>query len=564
MANMRANGTPFFREFSEDISSIPVPLAFTYPFFYEPHELTLKAASEVQSYLSKEHITHNFGLGGIHSHLLEQGKMFGVMVARNKAGNLGYLAAYSGKLEEQKDTHYFVPPICDIHAANSFYKKGESQLNKMSAEIVALSEDSDYLSWRETCVARISSITEELATGRKRLRENKKERQLRRSSAEGTLTLPAFTQFCEELASESISSQVAFKHHAIGLKKEMDSLQKNLDKKAQDIAHIAMDRKAKSNLLQREIFDQYRFINAHGDYEALSNLFPDFEERKPPSGSGDCCAPKLLQFAYTNDLEPICMGEFWWGNAPNKEIREHGNYYQACGSRCRPILGHMLQGLNVEDNPLQSWGDDLSLKTVYEDDSVFIVNKPAGLLSVPGREIEDSAFTRVLERFPLATNHLLVHRLDMSTSGLLIFTKTKKANKRVQRQFIQRTLKKRYIALLDGLLDADEGTIDLPLTPDYYDLPRQLVCHETGKVATTHFKVLERKEGRTRVALYPVTGRTHQLRVHCAHHEGLGIPIVGDELYGKREERLHLHAQYITFEHPMTREIVEFSVEPDF
>tara|TARA_B110000503_G_scaffold119_1_gene180 strand:- start:71 stop:529 length:459 start_codon:yes stop_codon:yes gene_type:complete len=152
----------------------------------------------------------------------------------------------------------------------------------------------------------------------------------------------------------------------------------------------------------------------------------------------------------------------------------------------------------------------------------------------------------------------------MSTSGLLIFTKTKKANKRVQRQFIQRTLKKRYVAILDGLLEPDEGTIDLPLTPDYYDLPRQLVCHETGKVATTHFKVLERKDGRTRVALYPVTGRTHQLRVHCAHQEGLGIPIVGDELYGKREERLHLHAQYITFEHPMTREIVEFSVEPNF
>ena len=564
MAFMRKNGTPFFQEFSEDVSSIKMPTAFTYPFFYEPHQLTLKAAAEVQNYLSKESISHNFGLGGAHAHLLEQGKMFGVMVVLNHAGNMGYLAAYSGKLDEERDTQYFVPPICDIHAANSFYKKGEAQLNSMSAEIVALKEDSDYLNWRETTLARISFITEELNAGRKRLRENKKDRKQRRYLAESELDSSAFELFCEELASESISSQVAFKHHARGLKNEMDSLQEDLDKKTQDIAQIAIDRKAKSNLLQREIFDQYRFINAHGDYEALSNLFPDFEERKPPSGSGDCCAPKLLQFAFKNGLKPICMGEFWWGNSPNKEIREHGNYYQACGSRCRPILGHMLQGLNVEENPLQSWGNDLSLETVYEDDSLLIVDKPAGLLSVPGREIEDSAFTRVLERFPLATNHLLVHRLDMSTSGLLIFTKTKKANKRVQRQFIQRTLKKRYIAILDGLLEPDEGTIDLPLTPDYYDLPRQLVCHETGKVATTHFKVLERKYGRTRVALYPVTGRTHQLRVHCAHQEGLGIPIVGDELYGKREERLHLHAQYITFEHPMTREIVEFSIEPNF
>ena len=561
---MRANGTPFFREFSEDVSSITVPTAFTYPFFYEPHELTLKAASDVQSYLSKEPIAHNFGLGGAHADLLEQGKMFGVMVVRNNAGNMGYLAAYSGKLDEQKDTHYFVPPICDIHAANSFYKKGQAQLNSMSAEIVALREDSDYLNWRETSLTRIASISEELGAGRKRLRENKKDRQLRRSIAETELTSPAFALFCEELASESISSQVAFKHHAQRLKNERGLLQEDIDKKAQDIAQIAMDRKAKSNLLQREIFDQYKFINAHGIYEALSNLFPDFEERKPPSGSGDCCAPKLLQYALTNGLEPICMGEFWWGNSPNKEIREHGNYYQACGSRCRPILGHMLQGLNVEENPLQSWGNDLSIETVYEDDSIIIVHKPAGLLSVPGREIEDSAYTRVLKRFPLATNHLLVHRLDMSTSGLLIFTKTKKANKRVQRQFIQRTLKKRYVALLEGLLEQDEGRIDLPLTPDYYDLPRQLVCHETGKIATTHFKVLERKNGRTRVALYPITGRTHQLRVHCAHQEGLGMPIVGDELYGKREERLHLHAQSITLEHPMTRETVEFSVDPDF
>lgn len=552
-----------FKTFQSDVDHIGLPEEFTYPFFYKPHPLTERATEELQSFLESANIPHNFGLGS-HSELIEQGKMFGVLVVKDKQGQLGWLAAYSGKLEEGEAQGYFVPPICDIHDAQSFYKQGEKELNEMSAAIQKMIDAPERVARIEAINSRLEEVKEILRLGRADLKEAKKARQKYREAVRKTLSDEEFEQVCERLAQESIQGQIVFKHKSKELVAEQEMLEKKLEQMQEEIVVAKQERRDKSNALQRQIFDHYVFLNARGEAKVLSECFPDFDLRHPPSGSGDCCAPKLLQYAYQQELVPIAMGEFWWGSAPDKEVRRHKYYYPACASRCRPILGHMLEGLDVEPNPLLTLGQDQPLPVVYEDEDIVVVNKPAGLLSVPGVEIEDSALTRVKLMYPQATGAILLHRLDMSTSGLLMFTLNPKANKRMQRQFIKRQVNKTYIAEVQGIVQKDEGVITLPLRPDYYDLPRQMVCHESGKPSETHWKVLERKNGRTRLALKPITGRTHQLRVHCAHPEGIGFPMVGDELYGIIENRLHLHAETLEFMHPMTKEMVRVHAKAEF
>lgn len=553
---------PIFHLFSSDIRKIASPEQFTYPFFYQPHPLTEAAAKELQSFLLKGTLVHNFGMGA-HESLIEQGKMFGVLVVNDSSGNLGWLAAYSGKLSEEPQG-YFVPPVADIHAAQSFYKKGEAELNDMSAAIAALEQDSKRKAQKKALQDRLDEINEQLRKGRAALKEAKKARQKYREAVRPTVSEEDFEGICERLASESIQGQLAFKHSSKEWLAEQEALVEKLDQFDTDIRDLKEERRLKSNALQREIFDHYTFLNANGESQVLSACFPDFDLRHPPSGSGDCCAPKLLQYAYKNELKPLAIGEFWWGNAPDKEIRQHAYFYPSCASRCRPILGHMLQGLEVEENPLLTYGQDKPMPVVYEDEDLVVVNKPAGLLSVPGVEIEDSALTRIKNRYPNATGAILLHRLDMSTSGLLMFTLNPKANKRMQRQFIKRQVQKTYIADISGLVAEEQGVIRLPLAPDYYDLPRQMVCHKTGKASETHWSVLQRFKSSTRLALKPITGRTHQLRVHCAHPEGLGLSIIGDELYGIIGQRLHLHAHQLEFTHPTTKEIIRIEAPIDF
>ena len=553
---------PIFHLFSSDIRKIASPEQFTYPFFYQPHPLTEAAAKELQSFLLKGTLVHNFGMGA-HESLIEQGKMFGVLVVNDSSGNLGWLAAYSGKLSEEPQG-YFVPPVADIHAAQSFYKKGEAELNDMSAAIAALEQDSKRKAQKKALQDRLDEINEHLRKGRAALKEAKKARQKYREAVRPTISEEDFEGICERLASESIHGQLAFKHSSKEWLAEQEALVEKLDQFDTDIRDLKEERRLKSNALQREIFDHYTFLNANGESQVLSACFPDFDLRHPPSGSGDCCAPKLLQYAYKNELKPLALGEFWWGNAPDKEIRQHAYFYPSCASRCRPILGHMLQGLEVEENPLLTYGQDKPMPVVYEDEDLVVVNKPAGLLSVPGVEIEDSALTRIKNRYPNATGAILLHRLDMSTSGLLMFTLNPKANKRMQRQFIKRQVQKTYIADISGLVAEEQGVIRLPLAPDYYDLPRQMVCHKTGKASETHWSVLQRFKSSTRLALKPITGRTHQLRVHCAHPEGLGLSIIGDELYGIIGQRLHLHAHQLEFTHPTTKEIIRIEAPIDF
>ena len=333
------------------------------------------------------------------------------------------------------------------------------------------------------------------------------------------------------------------------------------------IEALKEERKLRSVALQQWIFRQFRLRNALGEEQDIYTIFTQTAHRNPPAGTGECAAPKLLQYAYLNNLQPLAMAEFWWGNSPKGEIRRHGHYYPACRHKCEPILGFMLQGLNVETNPLLTSNTDATtLETVYEDDYLLVVNKPAGMLSVPGKTGQASMLTMLQERYPEATGPLLVHRLDMATSGLLLVAKDKDIHAQLQKQFEGRTVKKRYIALLEGAVTGKEpkGFIRLPLRPDFDNRPFQMVDFEYGKPAVTRYEILDTSDGKTRIAFWPETGRTHQLRVHAAHPDGLDCPIVGDPLYGQPADRLYLHAERLEFRHPVSNQRMQISKEAPF
>ena len=328
--------------------------------------------------------------------------------------------------------------------------------------------------------------------------------------------------------------------------------------------------KQMSQELQTWLFHQYQLLNAKGETKDLVEIWQDYHSSPrirnkyplPPGGTGDCCAPKLLQYAFSHGLRPICMAEFWWGPSPKSEIRHHGQFYPACRGKCKPILTWMLQGLDVDPNPEEAGFSHLQIETVYEDEALAVVNKPSGLLSVPGRMEDYSVATIAKERWP---GSLPVHRLDMGTSGLMVIAKTKEAYVSLQEQFVKRTVKKRYIALVEGIVKEPKGRITLPLIFDPMNRPRQMVDYQRGKSAVTEYEVLGTpRQGKTLLALYPHTGRTHQLRMHCAHPDGLGCPIVGDELYGRTADRLCLHCDKIEFAHPVTGERMSFNLPNPF
>ena len=318
-----------------------------------------------------------------------------------------------------------------------------------------------------------------------------------------------------------------------------------------------------SEALQERIFRLFVVSNARGERRDLVEVFKPLGTL-PPAGAGECCAPRLLNYAYNNGLRPVCMAEFWWGASPVGEVRHHGHFYPACRSKCKPILDFMLQGLDVEDNTLGQPLDDTALDVVYDDQWLTVLNKPSGMLTMPGKLLEDSLLTRFQVAHPEAVGPIVVHRLDQETSGLVVFAKDKATHKSLQQQFENHTIKKRYIALLEGIVTHDEGVIDLPLLPDVDDRPRQRVDEESGKPAVTRYRVLERSDGRTRIAFEPLTGRTHQLRVHASHPLGLNCPIVGDRLYGTAATRLMLHAEHIPFTHPATGQPITLDCPPDF
>lgn len=549
----------------EKVSLQDLPEEFTYPFYYEPHPLCIEASEEIQEYLiTQSDFEHNFGLDNSKAGL-QIGKMFGVMIVEDSKRDIGYLAGFSGKLAEQNFIKGFVPPIYDTLDKTGFYKKGETELNEINRKIDSLESTSVYLNAKE-CLDQLKSQYEAELKEFKTLQKNeKKKRDIQRVEGKVQLKDSDFNYLLEDLKKQSIYYHFRLRDLKSEWQQKIYEQTKVVDYLEEEIKILKKLRKAKSAALQKEIHQQYQFLNYTGESEGLISIFNSTQLDQPPAGTGECVAPKLFQFAYENNLKPIAMAEFWWGASPKSEVRRHKQFYPSCRGKCEPILGHMMKGLKVAPNPIeQPSNTGTQLKIVYEDDYLLLVDKPHEFLSVPGKLIKDSVLTRIQEYIPDAKGPLLVHRLDMSTSGLLLVAKNEKTHKKLQKQFIDRTIKKRYVALLNGKLKKDKGIIELPLRVDLNNRPRQLVCETHGKPAKTKYEVLSVEEDKTRIYFYPITGRTHQLRVHAAHHNGLNMPIIGDDLYGNKSDRLKLHAEQLSFEHPVTKKRLTFNSEPSF
>lgn len=538
--------------FTTSITDIPLPERFTYPFCYTPHPLCILAAKEVQSYLTRQTAWKDE---------LRQGKMFGVLIVQTEHGETGYLAAFSGILAGKNLHSFFVPPVYDLLQPQGFFKIEEENISSINRNIRQLENDKAYAALSAELARTIQSAEDILATAKAQLKEAKTAREQRRKEKELDAQEEA------ELIRESQFQKAEYKRLERSWKARITTLQTQTEDWERRISALKSERKTRSAALQQKLFEQFGMLNYRGEVKNLCEIFGQTVHKTPPAGAGECAAPKLLQQAYLHGWKPIALAEFWWGDSPKTEIRHHGHYYPACKGKCEPILQHMLQGLQVEENPMlkRMQVPSKNLEIVYEDSWLSVINKPAGMLSVPGKEDAVSVYSLMRGQYPEADGPLTVHRLDMATSGLMLIAKTKRVHQNLQAQFKNRLVRKRYVALLEGVVPKDKGTVDLPLCLNPLDRPRQMVHTEHGKPAITDYQVLERLDGkRTRIAFYPRTGRTHQLRIHAAHPLGLHCPIIGDELYGKKADRLYLHAEYLEFTHPITGETVRITKEAEF
>ena len=550
-----------FQPFKTNISGISLPEKFTFPFYYEPHELSIIASTELQAYLETQtNFEHNFGLQENQEGLVI-GKMFGVLVCQNQEGELGYLWAFSGKLAGVNHHSYFVPTIFDMLHQDGFFRKEEGVLNAINRQIEILENSDELQNKKNQLESTKKDATIDIQNQKDKIKSFKVERDEKRISFTN-LSSAEIEQLEVELSEESKKESILLKKMTKYWNFQIEKTQNEVNLLLDEINQLKEERRLKSGALQQKLFAEYSFLNQFGERKSIGEIF----NNNPPAGAGECAAPKLLHYAFEHNLKPIAMAEFWWGQSPKSEIRKHKQFYPACKSKCEPILlSHMLKGLDIEANPFQeNPAEGKNIEIVYEDEILAVINKPAEFLSVPGKIISDSVYQRVKELYPNATGPLIVHRLDMSTSGLMLIAKDEETYVRLQSQFIKRTIKKRYVALLNGILEENEGYIDLPLRVDLDDRPRQLVCYEYGKPAQTKWEVIEVRINQTLVYFYPITGRTHQLRVHASHELGLKTPIVGDDLYGSKANRLHLHAESLTFFHPITKEEVTFQKEVDF
>ena len=572
-------------------TSIPSPRQFTYPFCYEVDPLAEAASLELQRYIADADLM---------STEKGCGKMFGVLIVEyeDESGALqrGFLAAYSGLLGGRNDWPYFVPPVFDAQQPDGHFKRTEREISAINREIAAIEHDAEYLQSVEQHEQTKKRLQAEVDAFKAEVDAAKARRDARRKSGE---------PLSKEDQAEMIRESQFMKAELRRRRKAMEQANSTLHiPHSTFLKSLQRKRKQMSDELQRWLFSAYRMLNAKGEERDLIDIFREYTHAMPPAGAGDCCAPKLLHYAYLHHLRPVCMAEFWWGESPASEIRHHLHYYPACRSKCLPILTHMLKGLDVAPNPLAKKRHTAEPRVLYADEYIMVVDKPAGMLSVPGKaesmrsEASDSANISVEEYF--ANNSKLktqnskflkaAHRLDMDTSGLLVLARTEEAYVELQRQFASRETVKRYEAVLSGVPTQNSKlktqnssaqpsgcleAISLPLIADINDRPRQRVDMEHGKPALTLYNIVEVRavdantavvyttkkvdKGRTLIHLYPKTGRTHQLRVHCAHPLGLACPILGDPLYGiERADRMYLHAAELTFRHPVTGETMHF------
>lgn len=554
-----------FTPFQQSVAAYSLPERFTFPFCYEPHRLCELAAKELQHHLaSQTDWQHNFGLGAGGSENAI-GKMFGVLLVKNKQGEVGYLSAFSGKIANSNHWPKFVPPVFDSLEADGFFRTDLVHITEISDQIKRLEANPGivqlemiFANEKEASLVAIQAHRESMIAGRKSRKEQ-------RITAEKSLNETDFLEHKDMLSKQSIAQKNELRYLTSYWKNRLNEVKSPLNALKSEVLALKENRKNQSTRLQKKLFEQYQFLNQAGIEKSLNDIFQDTPQLIPPAGAGECAAPKLLHYAFQHEIMPLAMAEFWWGRSPKSQVRQHLNFYEACKGKCRPILAHMLAGMKIDDNPLLvNPAEGKTLEIVYQDEEIVVINKPTEFLSVPGKEIKDSVYERMKEDYPDASGPLIVHRLDMSTSGLMVIALNKRAHKNLQQQFINRTVEKRYVALLDGIVEGDAGEVNLPLRVDLDDRPRQLVCYEYGRSAETRWEVIERKNKQTKVYFYPKTGRTHQLRVHAAHIKGLSMPIVGDDLYGKKAERLCLHAETLVLDHPATKERMTFQVEAEF
>lgn len=536
------------------------PVKFTFPFFYTPHPWSMRAAKLLMQELESEWGDYDFGMKA-DSDPSACGKMFGVLIVENDRGKIGYLKAFSGKLGNSNQHAGYVPPVFDMLDPNGHYRRSEAELSAMNRKIEALESHADFIELKLN-LETIKKQGEKARSESKQIYKNgKRERELiRRTIAH--LAESDIAEKIELLNQQSRQQQLAYKQTTKFWNAAIEKIEEQIREWMQPIEELKIARREGSATLQAWLFKQYRFLNGKQEAKGLDVIFRDID---PPSGAGECAAPKLLNFAFSKGYKPLCMAEFWWGKSPATEIRTHRNYYPACRGKCLPILNFMLEGVETDPNPLlDEKFNALHIEILFEDESILVLHKPSGLLSVPGKTGQDSVYAQVKRLRPAAKGPLIVHRLDRSTSGIMLIPKTEYAYFNLQQQFINRKIEKRYVAILDGRIGEDSGEISLPIRPDLDDRPRQLVCFEHGREAITRWEKVAENEQEIRVHFYPQTGRTHQLRVHAAHPKGLNAAISGDELYGKAGERLKLHAAAITCIHPRSGEIITFTNEPEF
>ena len=542
------------------------------PLDYEPHPLCIQACREVQEMLARRKDWQEE---------IARGKMFGVLIVENVKTDTdvpkwGYLAAYSGQIGGRSDWEDFVPAVFDYLQPDGYFKTHEAEISRINQSISHLEKDERMKEARTL----IRQLQEErkltIAAYQEKMKEAKAKRDSRREA--GNLS--------EAEEAEMIRESQFMKAELRRLKKslsEKTALETEFEDYQENILRLKQLRKQLSDALQQWLFSQFRMLNQEGESKDLLEIFRDEALKEypqaaiatsriaalkmvPPAGSGECCEPKLLQYAYQHGYKPLQMAMFWWGESPKEEIRHHLQFYPACNGKCKPILHWMLPASTFEPEAINLSIYD-KVETLYEDREIAVIHKPEGLLSVPGKDAaQPSVYALMRRKYPEATGPLIVHRLDMATSGVLLIAKTEFAYHRLQKAFLNHQIQKKYVAIISGKDIPEKGIISLPLLPDYLNRPRQIVNHEQGKEAITEYEILERIDGsHLRIALYPKTGRTHQLRVHCAHQEGLNAPILGDPLYGnEKAARLHLHAEEITFEHPQTGKKITIKRKADF
>lgn len=551
---------------------------------YEPHPLCIQTCREVQEMLARREDWQEE---------IARGKMFGVLIVENvktdtdvpkwgypaadsKAPKWGYLAAYSGQIGGRSDWEDFVPAVFDYLQPDGYFKTHEAEISRINQSISHLEKD-ERMKEARTLIRQLQEERKRTITAyQEKMKEAKAKRDSRREA--GNLS--------EAEEAEMIRESQFMKAELRRLKKslsEKTALETEFEDYQENILRLKQLRKQLSDALQQWLFSQFRMLNQEGESKDLLEIFRDEALKEypqaaiatsriaalkmvPPAGSGECCEPKLLQYAYQHGYKPLQMAMFWWGESPKEEIRHHLQFYPACNGKCKPILHWMLPSSTFEPEAI-----NLSIynkvETLYEDREIAVIHKPEGLLSVPGKDAaQPSVYALMRRKYPEATGPLIVHRLDMATSGVLLIAKTEFAYHRLQQAFLNHQIQKKYVAIISGKEIPEKGIISLPLLPDYLNRPRQIVNHEQGKEAITEYEILERIDGsHLRIALYPKTGRTHQLRVHCAHQEGLNAPILGDPLYGnEKAARLHLHAEEITFEHPLTGKKITIKRKADF